>query len=265
MTKIALFGAGGKMGRRLSARLKDREYDTRYVEIGEEGIRVLGELGVSVTPQKEAIRDADAAIFAVPYGLLGKITADVVPQLRSGAMAMFLDVAAALAGVLHIREDVAYFFFHPAHRNILKPKREGEHIVCALMHGADEHYRLGERIARDIYAPVIEAHRLTVEQMGLLEPALGETIAAACGSMLREAADAVIEQGVPRVAVEEFLLGHMTSLAAFFGNGWLSEGAVVAMERGKRRLFKEGWQKLVTPDDVMEQSKAIIAACTSDT
>lgn len=57
----------------------------------------------------------------------------------------------------------------------------------------------------------------------------------------------------------------MTSLAALFGNGWLSEGAVVAMKRGNRRLFKEGWQKLVTPDDVMEQSKAIIAACTSDT
>jgi hypothetical protein len=259
MTKIALFGAGGKMGRRLSARLKDCEYDMRYVEIGEEGMRVLAELGVSVTPQRDAVADADAVVFAVPDVLLSTITAEVIPQLQSGAMAMFLDVAAALAGALHMRHDVAYFFFHPCHRNVLKPSRAGEHIVCALMQGSDQHYELGARIARDIYSPVIEAHRLTVEQMGLLEPGLGETIAAACASMLREAADEVIRQGVPKAAVEEFLLGHMTCLAAFFGDGWLSDGAKLMVQHGRRHLFKDGWQKLLTLEDVIEQSKIAIS------
>ena len=47
MTKIALFGAGGKMGRRLTAALKDCDYDMSYVEIGQEGTSVLAELGLS--------------------------------------------------------------------------------------------------------------------------------------------------------------------------------------------------------------------------
>jgi len=217
-------------------------------------------LGVSVTEQEDALPNTDAVIFALPDVLLGKITHEIIPQLRSGSMVMLLDVAATLAGALHIRDDVSYFFFHPCHRNILKRDRKGQHIVCALMQGSDDDYRLGEKIARDIYAPVIQAHRLTIQQMGLLEPALAETVGVACCSFFRDAVDEVIKQGVPKVAAEEFFLGHLSALGVFFTNsGWLSEGAVLTMKRGKKQLFKEDWRKILTPEGVIEQSKAIIA------
>jgi hypothetical protein len=265
MTKIALFGAGGKMGRTLSAALKDREYDMRYVEISEAGIEVLKHLGLSVTIAEEAIPDADSVIFAVPDVLLGRITHDVVPQLPPGAMVILLDVAAALAGALHIREDAAYFFMHPCHHNILARKRSGQHVVCALMQGSEDDYALGEKLARDIYAPVIKTHRLTIEQMGLLEPALSETVANACVSLIRDATDEVIKQGVPKEAAEEFVLGHLTSLGYFFGGrGFLSDGAILTMETGREHLFKSDWRKLLTPESVVEQSKAIIAGESMD-
>ena len=37
MTKIALLGAGGKMGVRLSTNLKDARFDVDHVEVSEEG------------------------------------------------------------------------------------------------------------------------------------------------------------------------------------------------------------------------------------
>ncbi len=39
MTKIALLGAGGKMGCMLSPTIKDKGYGTRYVEFGHDGIQ----------------------------------------------------------------------------------------------------------------------------------------------------------------------------------------------------------------------------------
>ena len=44
MTKIALIGAGGKMGLRLSRNLKGSAYETRHVEISEAGRAALAAL-----------------------------------------------------------------------------------------------------------------------------------------------------------------------------------------------------------------------------
>ena len=60
-----------------------------------------------------------------------------------------------------------------------------QHIVCALMQGPEEHYALCEEVARAIYAPVMRAHRCTVEQMAILEPALSETVGATSPSAAR--------------------------------------------------------------------------------
>ena len=40
------------------------------------------------------------------------------------------------------------------------------------MQGPEEDYARGEAIARAMYAPVMRSHRVTVEQMAILEPAL---------------------------------------------------------------------------------------------
>ena len=67
MTKLAFFGAGGKMGRMISKKLSDSgEFDLRCVEIAEEGIKALEDVGLSVIPAEEAVADVDVVVFAVP-------------------------------------------------------------------------------------------------------------------------------------------------------------------------------------------------------
>lgn len=248
------------MGRFLTQRLKECDYDLRCVEIGAAGVEALAVMGVSVTPQNEALADADVVIFAVPDAVVGGLSHAIVPSIPSGAMVFSLDVAAALAGVLCVRDDLAYFFAHPCHHNILRPGEASQHLTCALMQGPEAAYALGEKIACDIHGPISKTHRLTLEQMGLLEPALAETVGLACLSLLRDAIDETVGHGVPREAAEEFLLGHMSCLSAFFGGGRLSEGAILTMDRGKRRLFRDDWRELLTPESALREARAIVGA-----
>ncbi|TET49292.1 MAG: prephenate dehydrogenase/arogenate dehydrogenase family protein, partial [Dehalococcoidia bacterium] len=105
MSTIALMGAGGKMGLRIARNLKDNtDYKTLYVEISDAGKSSLAELGLSATPQDEALPQADVVILALPDKLIGSICNDMVPKLRSGTMVMGLDPAAGYAGVLTERE-----------------------------------------------------------------------------------------------------------------------------------------------------------------
>ena len=47
MTSIALFGAGGKMGHRLSRNLKDSRFTVRHVEVSEAGrARLAQDFGI---------------------------------------------------------------------------------------------------------------------------------------------------------------------------------------------------------------------------
>src|SRR3546814_18640125 len=56
MVAIALFGAGGKMGARLSRNLKSSEYDVRHVELGEAGrARLKDELGIAGVDKAAAL------------------------------------------------------------------------------------------------------------------------------------------------------------------------------------------------------------------
>ena len=45
--------------------------------------------------------------------------------------------------------------------------------------------------------------------MGLLEPALVETLASTCIYVIRQGLDEVIKRGVPAEAARDFLLGHL--------------------------------------------------------
>src|SRR3546814_15039897 len=85
------------------------------------------------------------------------------------------------------------------------------------MQGPEEHYALGEEIARVIWAPILRSHKVTVDQMALLEPGLSETVCASLLDVMREAMDEVVARGVPQEAARDFLLGHMNVLAAAIG------------------------------------------------
>ena len=114
--KIALMGAGGKMGQRITNNIKDLpQYEVRYVEVSPQGIGELANLGITVTPEAVALDGADVVVLAVPDRLIGRICQAVVPTLRSGVMVMGLDPAAGYAGILPERDDITYFIAHPCH------------------------------------------------------------------------------------------------------------------------------------------------------
>ena len=63
MTTIALLGAGGKMGVRLSKNLRGSRFDVRHVEVGEAGRqRLKDEVGVDCVEQAAALAGADVVI-----------------------------------------------------------------------------------------------------------------------------------------------------------------------------------------------------------
>jgi len=260
-TTIALFGAAGNMGTRISNTLKnDSEYRLLHVEAGEAGRDRLKEQGISAVAKEHALAQADVAILAVPDALIGKVAHEVVPAMKSGAMLICLDPAAPYAGKLPPRADVTYFVTHPAHPPVFNNETEPEArrdffgsgkakqaIVSALMQGPESDYARGEVISGKIFGPILRSHRVTVEQMAMLEPALSETVAATCITVMREAMDEAIRRGVPAEAARDFLLGHIwIELAIVFNETpWhFSAGAQKAIDDAKRMLFQPDWKKV---------------------
>ena len=271
---ITLVGAGGKMGLRLTRNLKVTEHEMRYLEVSASGIEKLKEQDIKVSREEDAIPDADVVILAVPDIHLGKVSAQLIPGMKKNALIMTLDPAVARAGKLFLRNDLAYFIAHPAHPSVFnwEPSPEAQAdffggnmakqaIVCALMQGAEEQYRTGELIARQMYAPVLKSFRVTMEQMALLEPALVETLSSSCLDLVREGMEEVIRRGVPAEAAREFLLGHINiQLAVLFKElpgAVFSDAANKALQRGRRILFKEDWKQIFEPDNVLQQVKDI--------
>lgn len=274
MHKIALFGAGGKMGMRLAHNLRRSSYETSYHEVSQAGISRMSDAGLALSRPEDTVGDADVVIFAVPDVALADVTAQYVPQMKSGAMVMILDPAAPLAGKIHARRDLSYFITHPAHPSIFywgpTVEEQKDHfggvaakqaIVCALMQGPEAHYALGEKLATTFYGPVFKAHRITVEQMGLLEPALVEVLSATCIYVIRQGLDEIIKRGVPAEAARDFLLGHLRiQLAVLFDElpgAVFSDAANKALQRGLKEFIKDDWRKIFEPENVKDQIASI--------
>ncbi|MFN0120976.1 MAG: phosphogluconate dehydrogenase C-terminal domain-containing protein [Blastocatellia bacterium] len=266
MTTIALFGAGGKMGCRITDNLKDSEYRMVYIEISPAGIENLRQRGLSPTPQAEALASADVAILALPDNLIERISAQIIPTLKAGALVICLDPAAPLAGKVKHRDDLAYFVTHPCHPSVFSydvtPEQRRDFfggikspqaIVNALMHGAEADYERGEAIAKLMYGPVTRSHRVTVEQMAILEPALSETTGITCINIIREAMDEAIRRGVPHDAARDFILGHINiELAILFDEipVQFSDGAKKAMERARAQIIQPDWKSIFEPENI---------------
>ncbi len=276
MTKIALIGAGGKMGMRLTRNLIHSTYETAYCEISSAGISKLSELGISPTDSATAIPLADIVILAVPDVILGKVSEQTIPLMKDGAMVFTLDPAAAQAGLLALHSNLSYFIAHPSHPSVFNWENNEtaqrdffggtlakQTIVCTLKEGPEEDYLKGENLAKTIYAPVSKAFRITIKQMALLEPALVETLASTCLTIVREGLDEVIARGVPEEAAREFLFGHLNiQLGVIFDQipgAVFSDAAVKAIKRGKVVLFKEDWKKIFEDDNLDEQIRDIIS------
>ena len=274
MTRLALFGAGGKMGMRLGRNLKSSAYEVAAVELSPEGQkRIESELGWKAVDADTAIRGAEIVVLAVPDTAIGKVAHAIIGKLKPGTMIVVLDAAAPYAGHLPRRDDVTYFITHPCHPPIFNDETDmaakldrfggvaaKQAIVCALMQGPESDYAKGEAVARTIWAPVMRSHRLTVEQIALLEPGLAETVVASLLDVMREAMDEVVRRGVPEAAARDFLLGHMNILGAVIFKeqpGVFSDACNKAIQFGKPMLMREDWMKVFEEKEIAESIRRI--------
>jgi hypothetical protein len=272
--KIALVGAGGKMGARLAANLVGSEYEVAYVEVSEAGRTRLKELvGVDCVPLEEAVAGASAVVLAVPDTAIGKVAAGLVPKVAPGTIIVILDAAAPYAGHLPERADVTYFVTHPCHPPIfndeveLKAKRDyfggiaaKQAIVNALMQGPEEHYAVGEAIAKVIWQPILRSHRVTLDQLAMLEPGLSETVCATLLVAMKDALDEVVRRGVDRTTARDFLLGHLNILGAVVMEevpGVFSDACNKAIENGKPRILRDDWLGVFEPAEIAESIRRI--------
>ena len=274
MVAIALFGAGGKMGYRLAKNLKGSHFQVRHVEVSDAGKqRLKSDLDVSCVDVDTALLGADVVILAVPDTAIGKVAASISEKLKAGTMVIALDAAAPFAGHLPERADLTYFVTHPCHPPIFNDETEmsakkdhfgglfaKQHIVSALMQGPEDAYALGEEIAKVIWSPVMRSHRVTVDQMAMLEPGLSETVCASLLVVMRQAMDECVSRGVPAEAARDFLLGHMNVLGAVIFkevDGVFSDACNKAIEFGKPMLMRDDWKRIFERDELTESIRRI--------
>lgn len=276
MTKIALLGAGGKMGVRLATNLKGSRFTVDHVELSDVGRkRLKDEAGLDCVDQDTALKGCDVVVLAVPDRLIGEITRGIIDKLRPGTAVIALDAAAPHCGEMPKRDDVTYFVTHPCHPSIFGAETTEaaqkdyfggvaapQAIVCCLMQGPEEHYALCEEVSKTIFKPVSRSHRVTLENMAVLEPALSETVGATLCQALKDACDEAVKMGVPKEAAYDFMLGHLKiELSIIFGfyPGRFSDGAIMAIKEATPRLFKQGWlQDVFNEKSIAESTRAIV-------
>ena len=273
-TKIAILGAGGKMGFRVTRKLVEAGHDVRSVEPGAEGKARLAEVGLETTDMSPAVADADIIVMALPDNLIGTVSRDIMPDLKSGATLLVLDAAAPYAGVIpEDRQDISVVIGHPCHPPLFNNETEWDarkdyhggiakqSIVCALMRGPESAYALGEEVCKTMWAPIINCYRVTVEQLAILEPGLSEMVAMPFVDTMVEAVDlCATKYGIPREAAFDFMMGHLNvEIAMWFGYSPKvpSDAALRLMQFAKSIVVKDGWQDALDPSKVKAAAELI--------
>ncbi|TDD65281.1 oxidoreductase [Jiangella aurantiaca] len=265
---IAVIGAGGKMGMRVSDNLQRTGHTVRYAENSPAGIERVTAAGRRVTPSAEAVAGADVVVLAVPDLALAAVSAEVVPLLQPGAILLTLDPAAAYAGLLARRDDVVQAVAHPCHPSVFLERTTPEEyadtfggiaapqdVVAAIEAPAGDvgTRTTAETVIRTMYAPVLDVHWVTVKQLAQLEPTLVETVACMVGALLAEALqEAVGTMGVPEPAARAMLLGHTQVALAntLRGSNPFSDACLIAMDYGRESIVRDDWKKIFRDDEL---------------
>lgn len=265
---ISLVGAGGKMGNQITNNLKNRdEYITYYCEKSKQGIENLREKELSNSTLREAIPKSNYIILAVPDTKIKVVSKDVVPLMKKGSALILLDPAAAYANEVSMRDDCTFIVTHPCHPPIFGEQDTEEarndlfggiaakqDIVIALVQGEENKLEEAETICMNMFAPVEESHRITVDQMAMLEPAAAEVVAASAACLMKEAIDEVIKRGVPEKAAWAFMLGHIQiPLAIVLKNSNpFSDAAKIAIDYGNQKIYKDNWREVFEKPAISE-------------
>jgi hypothetical protein len=263
---VAVIGAGGKMGTRVSNNFAKSEYTTLYSEASPAGQERIQGLGREITDSLDAAKVADVVVLAVPDVLLGTISEQLVPAMKAGATILTLDPAAAYAGLLAKREDIHYAVAHPCHPSVFLERTTKEEwddtfggiaapqeVIAAFdasesLGDADDSAKaIAEAVITTMYAPVIQVHWVTVKQLAVLEPTLVETIACMIGDFLNDALEETVTGvGVPREAARAMLYGHtwIALTNGLRGSNPFSDACHIAMGYGREKLIKEDWKQV---------------------
>ena len=263
---IAVIGAGGKMGMRVSDNLQRSAHNVRYAENSPAGRQRTTDAGRTVTDSADAVADAEVVILAVPDIALGPVSADLVPRLQPGTIVLTLDPAAAYANLLYQRDDIEYAVAHPCHPSVFLQRRtEAElndtfggiaapqEVVAAIESGDGEKRAVAEEVIRRMYAPVLDVHWVTVKQLAYLEPTLVEVVACMVGSLLNEALQETVQTvGVPEAAARAMLMGHIQVALAngLRGDNPFSDACLVAMDYGRQKIIKDDWKSIFDDDEL---------------
>jgi pyrroline-5-carboxylate reductase len=271
---IAVIGAGGKMGMRVSNNLVKTSYRVSYAENSPAGRERVEATGRVLTDGAEAVKDADVVVLAVPDLALKSVSAELVPLMKSGSVVLTLDPAAAYAGLLTKRDDVIQAVTHPCHPSVFVERHTPEEYadtfggiaalqdaIAAIESDVPEKKDQVEAVVRAIFAPVGDVHWVTVKQLAQLEPTLVETIACMIGALLKESLDeAVNTMGVPEPAARAILLGHTQVALAntLKGDNPFSDACLIAMDYGRRTIIKDDWKKVFRDDELDKNLAAML-------
>lgn len=271
---IAVIGAGGKMGMRVSNNLVKTGHTVFYSENSPAGQERVTATGRTLTETETAVADADVVVLAVPDLALKSVSAAVVPLMKSGAVMLTLDPAAAYAGLLTRREDVIQAVTHPCHPSVFVERHTPEEYadtfggiaalqdaIAAIESDDPEKKVMVETVVRVIFAPVGNVHWVTVKQLAQLEPTLVETIACMIGALLKESLDeAVNTMGVPETAARAILLGHTQVALAntLKGDNPFSDACLIAMDYGRKTIIKDDWKKVFQDDELDKNLAAML-------
>ncbi|MBQ0878865.1 phosphogluconate dehydrogenase C-terminal domain-containing protein [Streptomyces sp. RT42] len=263
---VAVIGAAGKMGQRVSDNLVDSDFRVLFSEASPKGQELIRGLGRELTESKDAAAEADVVILAVPDVVLGKVSEELVPLMKPGTIVLTLDPAAAYAGLLFAREDIHYACAHPCHPSVFLERTTKEEwqdtfggiaapqeVVAAYEGGDAAKRELAESVIRLMYAPVVDVHWVTVKQLAVLEPTLVETIACMVGALLTEALHETVHTvGVPEKAARAMLLGHTQVALAntLKGSNPFSDACLIAMDYGRESIVREDWKKVFEDEEL---------------
>ena len=263
---IAVIGAGGKMGMRVSNNLVQTGHTVFYSENSPAGQERVTATGRVLTDTDTAVADADVVVLAVPDLALAAVSAAVIDKMKAGSIMLTLDPAAAYAGLLAKRDDIIQGVTHPCHPSVFLERHTPEEYadtfggiaapqdaIAAIESDDPAKREILEAVVRVIFAPVIDVHWVTVKQLAQLEPTLVETVACMIGALLAEALEETVNtMGVPREAARSILLGHTQVALAntLKGDNPFSDACLIAMDYGRESIVKEDWKKIFRDDEL---------------
>ncbi|AIV32346.1 MULTISPECIES: phosphogluconate dehydrogenase C-terminal domain-containing protein [unclassified Streptomyces] len=266
VTTVAVIGAAGKMGQRVSNNLVESDFRVLFSEASPKGQELIRGLGRELTESAAAAAEADVVILAVPDVVLGKVSEELVPLMKPGTVVLTLDPAAAYAGLLLARDDIHYACAHPCHPSVFLERTTKEEwqdtfggiaapqeVVAAYEGGDAAKRELADSVIRVMYAPVVDVHWVTVKQLAVLEPTLVETIACMVGALLTEALHETVHTvGVPEKAARAMLLGHTQVALAntLKGSNPFSDACLIAMDYGRESIVREDWKKVFEDEEL---------------